>query len=123
MEYVTEQFKAAIEGGVPLASDAIQLIATQISMYGVGLIIYSISYAVLLLIFSGTAFWYSRKCFQALNKGIQDRDSEGWTVAALVVSGLFSAITFIGTLIELSGLSDAIMMTTAPMVWAIQSLT
>lgn len=113
VKYITEQFSAAIERGVPLASAGLQEICNQIQYLGIGLLVYD----SLLTIMAIVAAFVSYKILNYSD--LSDEVEQHKRLIFGIIIGALSCLLF---LVGLDDVSEHITMTTAPMIWALQEL-
>ena len=114
VKYLTEQFSAAVEKGLPLASSSVQEIANQIHYLGLGLL----AYDSFLIALSALVTFLAYKLFTGIKDDMEEPESEARFTSG-IVGGLVALVMFIG---GLNGVSEHIKMTAAPMVWALQEM-
>lgn len=97
---------------MPLASESITVLSTQISYYGIGCLFFDMFYIFLCVvgIFQAKKLW-----LYAATKA----DSRGEAIEYVWSFVLFIAST-IFLILCLTNMPEDIMMTTAPLIWAIQ---
>jgi len=114
VKYLTEQFSAAVEKGLPLASAGVQEIANQIHYLGVGLLVYDAIF-VLLSVVCWVIFY---KIMSSFTKNMQPDEIMVRSIGAIVAGS--AGVGFL-----ISGINETpehIKMAVAPMVWALQEL-
>ena len=114
VKYLTEQFSATVEKGLPLASASVQEIANQIHYLGVGLLIYD-GLFFLLSVVCWVIFYKTMSSFKENTEAEEEWPRfigaclSGAAGVAFLVNGVFHT-------------PEHIKMTAAPMVWALQEM-
>jgi len=118
LRYLLEEFKGAVSTGLPLASDGVKSVCTQIQLLGGGLILFNIA----LFAFGMLLFNRAKKLWlYGVETNNNKRDYEVNPIPYFG-AGIAAIAGAIAIIISLSNFYEPIMMATAPIVWALSHI-